>query len=71
MQTTLPTLQIRHLDSSDNKSWTVRATWDDGTFEEISGFQNETEANDWIANKFPVWLEEIHKARPPEPTAGS
>jgi hypothetical protein len=44
-------------------SWTVRATWEDGTFEEMAGFQNEADANDWITNKFPIWLEELNKAR--------
>jgi hypothetical protein len=41
----------------------VRATWEDGTFEDISGFQNEVDANDWITKKFPIWLEELNKAR--------
>ena len=41
----------------------MRATWENGTFEEISGFQNEGDANDWITNKFPIWLEELNKAR--------
>jgi hypothetical protein len=45
------------------RTWTVRATWDDGTFEEIAGFQNDADANDWITNKFAIWLEELKKSR--------
>jgi hypothetical protein len=63
MLTTVPKLQVRHSVTNHGEDWTVRATWDDGTFEEISGFQNEAEANDWIANKFEIWLDEINKAR--------
>jgi len=63
MQDALPTLQIRHSATVGKESWTVRATWEDGTFEEISGFQSETEANDWTTNKFQIWLEEVRKAR--------
>jgi hypothetical protein len=63
MSNTLPSLQVRHSAQGDRESWTVRATWQDGSFEEISGFRNEAEANDWIANKFQTWLEEITKAR--------
>jgi hypothetical protein len=61
--TRLPALQIRHSDTSSADTWAVRAIWDDGAFEEISGFQSEVEANDWITNKFPIWVEEISKAR--------
>jgi hypothetical protein len=63
MLTSLPTLQVRHSDTSDGETWVVRATWEDGTFEEISGFRNEAEADDWITNKFQIWLDEINKAR--------
>jgi hypothetical protein len=63
MQTTLPTLQVRHSDMNGDENWSVRATWEDGTFEEMSGFQNEVEANDWITNKFQIWLAEVSKAR--------
>jgi hypothetical protein len=34
-----------------------------GLLKKISGFQNEADANDWITNKFPIWLEELKKAR--------
>jgi hypothetical protein len=61
MKGKLPSLQIRHSAHGERESWTVRATWADGTFEEISGFQNEGDANDWITNKFPIWLEELTK----------
>ena len=63
MLTTVPRLQVRHSATAHGDDWAVRATWDDGTFEEIGGFQNEAEANDWIANKFQIWLEEINRAR--------
>jgi hypothetical protein len=63
MKGELPSLQIRHSADADKDSWTVRATWEDGTFEEMAGFQNEADANDWITNKFPIWLEELNKAR--------
>ena len=41
----------------------MRAIWEDGTFEEIAGFENETDADDWITNKFPIWFEELSKVR--------
>jgi hypothetical protein len=63
MQTTLPNLQVRQSDTDSGENWSVRATWEDGTFEEISGFQNEVEANEWITNKFQIWLTEVTKAR--------
>jgi hypothetical protein len=56
----MPTLQIR---KDDEQKFTVRATWPDGAFEEVAGFLSEQEADDWIANKFPIWLEEQNKAR--------
>ena len=61
--TKFPALQIRHSDTSAGETWTVRATWEDGTFEEISGFESEAEADEWITTKFPIWVEEISKAR--------
>jgi len=51
------------LRGDDGERWTVRAAWEDGTFEEIAGFENEAEANDWITNKFQIWFEEVSKAR--------
>jgi len=56
----MPTLQMRKQNES---LWTVRVTWPDGASEDIPGFQHERDADDWIANKFPVWLEEQNKAR--------
>jgi hypothetical protein len=50
----LPTLQIRHANGED---WFVAASWPDGRYEEIAGFKNEAEANEWIANKFHAWLD--------------
>jgi hypothetical protein len=60
MGDTTPVLQVRH---SNGDKWTVAATWPDGRFEEISGFKNEAEANDWIAVKFQDWLDEQDHAR--------
>jgi hypothetical protein len=56
----MPTLQVKK--EAEDK-YTVRATWPDGAFEEVSGFRSEREADDWITNKFPIWLEEQKKAR--------
>jgi hypothetical protein len=56
----LPALQIR---KEEGGSFTVRATWPDGAFEEVAGFTSETEANEWITNKFSIWLKEQEKAR--------
>jgi hypothetical protein len=61
MTTGTPVLQVRHTDNSE--TWSVAATWPDGRFEEISGFQNESEANEWIANKFQDWVDEQEHAR--------
>jgi hypothetical protein len=63
MKDTLPSLQVRHSSQGEGEAWTVRATWEDGSFEEVTGFQSEAEANDWIVNKFPIWFEEVTKAR--------
>jgi hypothetical protein len=49
-----PILQIRNTGEQD---WSVAATWPDGRSEEISGFKNESEANEWIATKFQAWLD--------------
>ena len=51
-----PVLQIRR--SESGKEISVAATWPDGRFEEIAGFESESEANEWIANKFQDWLDE-------------
>jgi hypothetical protein len=56
----MPTLQVSK--EAEDK-YTVRATWPDGAFEEVSGFTSERDADDWITNKFPIWLEEQRKAR--------
>ena len=51
---TMPVLQIRH---SEGQDWLVAAACPDGRYEEIAGFKNELEANEWIANKFHAWLD--------------
>jgi hypothetical protein len=56
--TAIPILQIRRAEGED---WWVAATWPDGHFEEIAGFKNETDANDWITKKFQAWLEDREK----------
>lgn len=53
-----PVLQIRNRNGG---AWTVHAEFRDGSFEEISGFKSENEANEWIANKLPDWLEQRPK----------
>jgi hypothetical protein len=55
----MPTLRV---DKESEHKYTVRATWPDGAFEEVSGFTSEHEADDWITNKFPIWIEEQSKA---------
>lgn len=57
--TDMPVLQIRH---SEGHDWCVAATWPDGRYEEIAGFKNEQEANEWIATKFQAWLDNQKKA---------
>jgi hypothetical protein len=56
----MPTLQMR---KENEGLWTIRITWPDGACEDIPGFPHEQDADDWITNKFPVWLEEQKKAR--------
>ena len=57
---TMPALAVLH---EGSKRWTVRATWPDGHFEDVSGFSNEHDANDWITNKFQDWMLDVEKAR--------
>ena len=57
---TMPAIQIRH---ESDRNWAVRATWSDGHFEEIPGFPNERDANEWITYKFQDWLADVEKAR--------
>ena len=52
----IPILQIRHAEGDD---WSVAATWPDGRSEEIKGFKSESAANEWIANRFAAWLDEV------------
>ena len=46
MAKTMPVLQIRNVNGG---SWSVHAEFPNGTFEDISGFRTENEANEWIA----------------------
>jgi hypothetical protein len=57
---TMPILQIRNTNGGD---WRVHAEFPDGSFEEISGFKNENEANEWIANSLREWLEQREKGQ--------
>lgn len=52
---TMPALQIRNTNGED---WRVHASFPDGSFEEIAGFQSENAANQWIAEKFQEWLDQ-------------
>jgi hypothetical protein len=61
MMDATPVLQIRHTDSGSQYS--VAATWPDGRVEQIEGFATESEANEWIANKFQDWLNDLEAAR--------
>ena len=45
---TAPILQIRN---KNGGSWTVHAELPHGSFEEISGFATENDANEWIAKE--------------------
>jgi hypothetical protein len=56
----MPTLQMR---KENQGKWTIRVTWPDGMSEDIPGFPYEQDADDWITNRFPIWLEEQRKAR--------
>jgi hypothetical protein len=56
----MPTLQMR---KENQGKWTIRVTWPDGMSEDIPGFPYEQDADDWITNRFPDWLEEQRKAR--------
>jgi hypothetical protein len=51
---TAPILQIRN---KNGGAWSVHAEFPDGSFEEISGFKTENEANEWIAKDLQDWLD--------------
>jgi len=51
---TAPVLQIRN---KNGGAWTVHADFPDGSFEEISGFKTENEANEWVAKELQDWLD--------------
>ena len=55
MTTAIPILQIRRSDGSDEIY--VAAEWPNGRSERTGSFNSETEANEWIANKFHYWLQ--------------
>jgi hypothetical protein len=50
----IPALQITH---TADDVWHVAAKWSDGHVENITAFESEVEANEWIANDFQEWLE--------------
>jgi hypothetical protein len=54
----MPALQIRN---KNGGSWIVRAEFPDGSFEEISGFKTESDANEWIATNLQDWMEQREK----------
>jgi hypothetical protein len=51
---TIPFLQIRN---SEGGGWAVHAEFPDGSFEDISGFKSENEANEWVAKDLQDWLD--------------
>jgi hypothetical protein len=51
---TMPVLQIRN---ANGGAWIVHAEFPDGSFEEISGFRTENDANEWIATSLQQWLD--------------
>ena len=54
----IPVLQIQRGEGGD---WSVAATWPNGCFEEIGGFKNESDANEWVAKEFQAWLDDHEK----------
>lgn len=63
----MPTLQVR---KENEGCFTVRVTWPDGAWQDIPGFEHESDADDWIAHKLPDWLEEQKMARAEQHCAG-
>jgi hypothetical protein len=62
----IPILRIRH---ANGEPWKVAATWPDGRFEEIEGFNTESEANEWVARSLRAWLDESLGDFEPTPIA--
>jgi hypothetical protein len=56
MTDTVPVLQIRRTEEGDEIF--VVVSLPNGQTHEVTGFKNETEANEWIAQRFHGWLEE-------------
>src|SRR5215203_4842661 len=52
---TMPVLQIRN---SNGGAWCVHAEFPDGTFEDVTGFKSENDANEWIAKDLQHWLDQ-------------
>ena len=57
---TAPVLQIRN---KNGGAWTVHAEFPDGSFEEISGFKTENEANEWVAKELQDWLDRRERSK--------
>jgi len=57
---TVPVLQIRNKKGS---AWSVHAEFPDGSFEEISGFKTENEANEWVAKELQDWLDRRERTK--------
>jgi hypothetical protein len=49
----VPTLQIR---KTEGDAWAVHVEFPSGGFEDISGFESESAANQWIAEELQAWL---------------
>jgi hypothetical protein len=59
----IPRLRICRTNSED---WRVHIEFPDATFEEVSGFRSEEEANEWIAIKFEDWMQLRQKVQGPD-----
>ena len=57
---TVPVLQIRN---KNGGAWSVHAEFPDGSFEEISGFRTENEANEWVAKELQDWLDRRERTK--------
>jgi hypothetical protein len=55
----IPILQIRN---ANGGGWMVRVEFPDGSFEEISGFKSENDANEWISKDLQDWLDRREQA---------
>jgi hypothetical protein len=50
-------VKFESVKSNDGTGYFVRATWSDGSENQITGFINDTEARAWIVSDSRGWLE--------------